>query len=275
MAARGKQREPEAPIRFRPPLPAFLSCSRDRRRKREAVGTGQVEATLKEGDVDVDPDYQNWQSETLQAAVLKLKESRPATRFPAHGLLGLAASVLFIVSFWSVNAVRDLNEEVLIASHTAADLEGKVRDQERELRQLHDGYHELEQTASADAVVQGEVIAYFQGKLRAAQSEFAQPNLPFKEMSYDTQRSNVVRRGQLRLLEQTLEMSRHATHVALVLEIVNAEPYERYRLEIRDDSTKELVWENDELERSIGGGVVELAVVGARVSALSSCPVWD
>jgi hypothetical protein len=230
------------------------------RRKRDAIAAGDVTASLVEEDVDVDPEYRRWKDETLKGALAELKETAKAkderrTSPVVSRLLALAASVMLVVSMWSLREMRQLGGQLLIEEQEA----------DETIASLRRDHQDLETTSSQRAERHEEEVAELrsdlgttQQKLRAAQSDFSRANVPYSVLSYDTERNPVQRRGKLRLVEQTLELRRDASHVFLVLEVVEAEPYDRYELKILDDTSLDLRWTNDQLVRA--GSVVTLSL---------------
>ncbi len=248
---------------FRPELRSGMLAPEELghvRRKRDAIASGIVATSLIEEDVDSDPEYRRWKDGTLQDALGVLKKSvRPRRAIMSHPLanrmLALAASIMLVVSFWSRHEVRQLADQLVV--------EGQ--ESEQAIETLHEDYRGLEKRSSQNAERHEREVAELrqgldatQRELRAAQSDFSQANVPYSILAYDIQRSSIERRGDLELVEQTLELRQGASHVVLILEVVDAEPYDRYRLRILDDTTRKVVWSNDQLVRS--GSVVSLSL---------------
>ncbi len=159
--------------------------------------------------------------------------------------------------------MQEIKDQLLVESRRSADLERTSGDLEkgleasgRELRELREEYRSLEQTSARRVEEQEERVGALRGQLRAAQSEAVHRNLPVGILKYDTQRNPGERRGELRLVEHVLELRRDTREVALVLEVVNAEPFDEYELWILDDATGAEVWKTGRLLRS--GAVVTL-----------------
>ncbi len=231
------------------------------RRKREEVERGIATGTVLERDVDGEAEYLEW-VETLEAARASVPE-RPAEARPAGrvvpfrrpvqwrsmaGPLAVAASVLLVVS---LGLGRKLTRSERQRQAAVAEHRKELAEFEAQQQRLEEGHAQdlarLEDQRQQAAAEHLQKIA----ELEAAAQPKPLINLPFV----------VLAAAQLRGDGETLEVAPQAGWILLILQVEDPEVYSRYRLDIRDQAGRRLVWQSNELEVT---GLAELSVALPR-----------
>ncbi len=249
--------------------------------KRAAIDSGELEATLLEEKVDGDPEYRRWKDETLSTALAELNTDedrlaepqpvqlpavQPPQRFawPSASLFYAVAAtaVLAFGAFWSLRQVGDLQEQLLdrdrrIATVTEeldqarTSMEEQLTEAGQEVEQLRAEIRGMTDTSEELARSQS-LVARLRGSLASSPAAGVLANLPV----------SFLRGGRTRG-EHLIDIPEGAPRVALVVEVIDAEPYDRYRLEILDHEKESdnLIWQSDRLLRR--GSVLSLSLPSA------------
>ncbi len=246
------------------------------RHKRAAIASGELEASLLEEQVDGDPEYRRWKDETLSSALAELSadqvpadqappdEVRPGRARPrrwasAGRLYAVAASaVLAMGAFWSLRQMDQLQRQLLAKDRqvatvteeldrTKSGMQDRLAEAGREVEQLReevqgmtDASEELEQSKG--------LVTRLRQELASSPAAGVLANLPV----------SFLRGGRTRG-EHRVDIPEGAPRVALVVEVIDPEPYARYRLEILDrEKDGVLIWQSDTLLRR--GSVLSLSL---------------
>jgi cell division protein FtsB len=193
------------------------------RRKSDAIAAGTVRVSLYEEEVDSDPDYRRWKDQVLKSALAALEQPKARWRvLPWRSLA--AAMVLLAGAWWGLRQVNEMRHRLEARGEEIARLEAEATSLRAENRDLDARSQALERY------------------VRAVGSEAVQPNLPFAFLNYSS-----VRRG-----EHTVLVAEGAGSIALVVEVVDPEPYQHYGLRIVDRESGREVLGQDGLELESG-----------------------
>lgn len=267
------------------------------RHKRDAIASGELQASLLEEKVDGDPEYRRWKDETLSTALAELTaveerladertaESLPGPARPGAGpvmgrLYAVAASVVLVVgAFWSLRQMGDLRDQLLEKDRRVTavteELDRTKSSMGEQLAEVSRAFEQLRNDAALMASKGGDLsddelepeplvanmaevteqlaesqslVARLRQELAASPAAGVLANLPV----------SFLRGGRTRG-EHRVDIPEGAPRVALVVEVIDPEPYERYRLEILDREKEGVqIWQSDQLLRR--GSVLSLSL---------------
>ncbi len=182
----------------------------------------------------------------------------PVRRRPwtsAGWLTAVAASAaLLIGALWSVRQLQHLqgqltakDQEVAAIEQTKSELEEQLESSGREVEELR-GELQTMTDASEELAERNRQVAKLRREIAASPLHGVLANLPVA----------FLRGGRTRG-EHPVPIPEGTPRVALVVEVIDPEPYERYRLQIVERRTDgALVWESDQLRRH--GSVLSLSL---------------
>ncbi len=221
----------------------------DIQHKRQTIASGELAASLLEEKVDGDPEYRRWKDETLGAALAELKAGRQPqrSRAPLRRRYAVAASAVLVMgALWSVRHMQLLHDqldardlEVAEVTRQHGELQDKLEVSGREVAELRGEIESLTDT-SRELEQRDRQVAKLRRELAANPLRGVLANLPV----------SFLRGGRTRG-EHPVRISEGAPRVALVVEVIDPEPYGRYRLEILDkERGGAQIWGSDQLRRS-------------------------
>ncbi len=249
--------------------------------KRAAISAEAVEGTVLEEETDDDPAYEEWMAEVLGPARevlsgMSTAEHPKPQRTTWHSFrwatlsspIGLAALILFLVSGGLLGSFvtqqhkigtleSDLSQAEQNRAQLQRDLERAEQDRQSLQRQTTD---QRQQIAKLEREQErfDQTIATLQQRLEHALHRdpielepdpdpdfLALFQLPQLDLPFVHFHGLPAVRGP----DRPKIIPATARRIALVLEVVDPEPYPRYRLEIRREDSKELIWADDELTR--------------------------
>lgn len=224
------------------------------RRKRRAIDEGTPEASLLEEEVDGDPEYRRWRERTLRPALDALqgvREDEEREVAVADGRrwwpLLLAASVLLALGVtaawqWSRLSLQLADERTRLAEleHERRTLEEQLADA-RAGREASAAEVERLETALADAQeafdAQKERL---EDRLGRAVDASVVVNVPSFVLA------SAERKRAIRGLPEVIDPG-GARRFTLSVEVIDPEPYGRYRLRVVEKATGKEIWSNSDL----------------------------
>ncbi len=230
-------------------------------RKRDALASGRVRASLHDEEVDGDLDYRRWKDQTLHGVLASLDrpEVRPreSSRSWTRQLsIAATAAVLVFGAFWSVRQMEMLREQIEARSDEVFRLETSRSELTQQLEAANRSLTEVTTalTERERQVSEGEDrVTGLVRRVEALEADAMEPNLPFKLLNFVGSRDSGTRRGEHRIV-----FPEDASRVALVFEVVDPEPYSHYGLRITEQKTGEEIWRHDALQRD--GSLVSLGL---------------
>lgn len=223
--------------------PDGLAVVRD---KREAMASGKLSASLLEEQVDGDPEYQGWKTGTLRLAAAALEKDVPfRKRRVRPQVYAVAASIaLLIGASWLHRQTQRFQDELNAKDATVREMEQRLEASGREGDELRQEVASLSEASDVNA----RRIEQLRRQLEVAPEN---GDLPV----------TFLKGARIRSGERRVSIPEGRERIALVVEVVEATPYARYRLRIVDHETDEVAWTSPELPRR--GSVVSLSLPSA------------
>lgn len=242
-------------------------------RKRRAVMAGIDSRSLNEEIVDGDPDYRRWKDETLGDALSLLKEHgstekitavKRKPRRPWMPVLMQAAALAFLIvgATFSVRQMEAMRSQMDAQNQAFAEREREMqRSQDSlaerlaasdaELGRVRDEMLELEEV-NKTLTRSDDLLSRLKRQIKILEPEAIEPNLPYAFLNFGTV-TRSINRGIHRV-----EIPEASGRIALLIEVVDPEPYSHYGVELRDQASGELIWSYDAMQRD--GSLLSVAL---------------
>ena len=232
------------------------------RRRRDEIQSATIRGSIREQEVDNDPEYQEWVEEVVetQAALpgnLAGKQPSPPLVFrrsPRWGSLSspytVAASTLLAVTLglvagtaWQRKNLKELERERQNLAAEAEGLAGALEHSDQARHALEASTQEqarlIEELEQQNRVRDAEITS-LERDLQEARQQEPQLDLPFVFLNHQE---------PVRGSEDPLVVPKGARRLALIFEVVDFEPYPAYRLRILEAETGREIWQNDRLTK--------------------------